>query len=116
MSYPFRLTILLLLLAGLPLASLAAPRQPTPGFADGLNGGPDYWQVAGVRADGVLILRAGPSPRAKKAAEAANGTVLRNLGCRMAHGQRWCHVEQTETPFVRGWAQAYYLREHIGQK
>jgi hypothetical protein len=38
------------------------PAQPVaPNYADGLDGGPDFWQVQGVAGGDTLNLRAGPS-------------------------------------------------------
>jgi hypothetical protein len=63
--------------------SFAAPGNGTADFADGLSGGPDYWQVTSLDAGASLSLRKQPSPRAAKVEQFAEGTVLRNLGCRI---------------------------------
>jgi hypothetical protein len=81
---------------------------PAPDFADGMDGGPDYWKVAGVSAGDLLNLRAGPSTANKVLARLANGTALRNLGCKMSGGQRWCKVE---APDATGWVAGSFLRE-----
>ena len=111
-----RLAVFAILLAASPVPSVAASQHQNPDFADSLSGGPDHWKVVGVPAGGTLILRTGPSPRAKKTGDAANGTVLRNLGCRIALGQRWCQVERTDAPFARGWVKGIHLRENTGKK
>ncbi|MFO1143915.1 MAG: SH3 domain-containing protein [Amaricoccus sp.] len=87
----------------------AAP-QPAPDFADGLAGGPDYWEVAGVGAGDRLNLRAEPSTQAPVLAQFDNGAVLRNAGCRMQGTQRWCRVEAKD-PSVEGWVSGRYLKE-----
>ncbi|GLI93783.1 SH3 domain-containing protein [Methylocystis echinoides] len=88
----------------------------SPDFADGLSGGPDYWAVAGVGAGDTLSLRKSAGPRAGKIAELPNGTVLRNLGCRLASGGRWCRVETTGASVRRGWVNGRYLRETGGPR
>jgi hypothetical protein len=40
-----------------------------------------------------------------------NGEVLRNRGCRMAGGQRWCRVEAVGNPAHRGWVAGSFLME-----
>jgi hypothetical protein len=87
-----------------------AQATPGPDFADGLSGGPDFWQVTGVPAGDRLSLRRAPSPRAALVARVPNGTVLRNRGCRMAGGQRWCQVEPVNGGPI-SWANGRFLRE-----
>ncbi|SIO44148.1 SH3 domain-containing protein [Rhodovulum sp. ES.010] len=77
-------------------------------FADGLSGGPDYWEVTGV--SGSLNIRAAPSTSAAVRMGLLRGTVVRNLGCRMNEGRRWCEVAQVGGG-VTGWAAGEYLRE-----
>jgi hypothetical protein len=89
----------------------SAPDLDTPvrgDFADGLAGGPDFWAVR--TEGGRLNLRAGPSAGAAIRDRMEPGSALRNLGCRMAEGRRWCAVERPETG-LRGWAAGEYLRE-----
>lgn len=80
-------------------------------YADGLTGGPDYWEVTGVGDGDTLSLRKEPSPRARLMVQFANGTVLRNLGCKNTRGQKWCRVERPDDPSMRGWVNGRYLRE-----
>lgn len=82
-----------------------------PDFADGLAGGPDFWEVTGVPAGDTLNLRSGPSTHASVVGEIGNGSVMRNLGCKMAGGQRWCRVARPEDPGSKGWVAGRYLRE-----
>jgi uncharacterized protein YgiM (DUF1202 family) len=82
-----------------------------PDFADGLAGGPDFWEVAGVTAGDTLNLRAGPSAHERVLGELGNGSILRNLGCKMADGQRWCRVARPEDTRSEGWVAGRYLRE-----
>ncbi len=93
---------------GAPRASTAAP---TGDFADGLSGGPDFWEVTGVASGDMLNLRAGPSSRDRAVGEIDNGAVVRNLGCKMAGGQRWCQVARPEDARSKGWVAGRYLRE-----
>lgn len=79
-------------------------------YADGLQGGPDYWRV---RASGGLNLRAAPSTGAAALLRLPNGLELRNLGCRMAEGRRWCQVATPE-PSMTGWVAGEFLAEASG--
>jgi hypothetical protein len=79
-------------------------------FADGLAGGPDYWEVRGVRAGDKLNIRQSPSARAPIVTSVDNGASLRNLGCRMVEGARWCRVE-TAGDRLTGWAAGRFLAE-----
>ena len=81
-------------------------------FADGLQGGPDFWNV---RTSGApLNLRKGPSAGADLVSSLANGTPLRNLGCRMAEGRRWCRVATLSDPGFEGWVAGDFLVEGSG--
>lgn len=82
-------------------------------FADGLAGGPDYWEVR-TTGGGTLNLRAAPSAGAAVVTRLAGGTPLRNLGCRMAEGRRWCRVATLADPGVEGWAAGDFLVEGAG--
>jgi len=81
----------------------------TGDFADGLQGGPDFWQVA--TSGGPLNVRAAASAAAAPRGQVANGTILRNAGgCRMAEGRRWCEVADPNGGLA-GWAAGDFLRE-----
>ncbi len=91
--------------------SVAGALQPvvTGDFADGLQGGPDFWQV--VTGGGPLNVRADPSVGAAPRGQVADGATLRNSGgCRMAEGRRWCAVA-TPDGSLAGWAAGDFLRE-----
>ncbi|MFO1104511.1 MAG: SH3 domain-containing protein [Amaricoccus sp.] len=94
-------------------AVAAETAPPAPDFADSLAGGPDFWAVAGLAADGRLNLRAEPVT-GEVIAWLPEGTVLHNLGCRIAEGQRWCRVRERDGAHREGWASGRYLREHAG--
>jgi hypothetical protein len=80
-------------------------------FADGLQGGPDYWRVHAGKRDSVH-LRVSPSSRDRaRDKKLSDGTVLRNQGCRMMHGRRWCRVETVAAPRTAGWVDGRFLRE-----
>jgi hypothetical protein len=89
-------------------AARAAPAAPAGDFADGMAGGPDFWEVHGVSS--ALNIRSQPSTRAQVVIRFAPGTVLRNLGCREVGGRKWCEVEQPDGG-VSGWASGDYLIE-----
>ena len=79
-------------------------------YADGLQGGPDYYQVS-VVGGGPLNLRSRPSAGARVVTRLANGSNVRNLGCRMAEGRRWCRVATLADPGYEGWAAGEFLIE-----
>lgn len=90
--------------------------------------GPDFYSVRGVSQDDVLNIRAEPDPHARRVGEIpADGTCIRNLGCRGGltfqeftelspaekhrrekENPRWCKVEYRG---VTGWVAARYLAE-----
>ena len=87
----------------------AAVRPPPHDYADGLAGGPDYWQVAGLDHGDRLNVRAGPSTQYGIVAQLDNRQVVRNLGCTQFDAQRWCKVELPGR--AAGWVAGRYLRE-----
>jgi hypothetical protein len=90
----------------------AAARPPIRNdYTDGLQGGPDYWDVKTSSPTGKINLRASPSVAAPVLGNISGGAVLRNLGCRMAEGHRWCRVETVTAPRLSGWAVGEFLRE-----
>lgn len=98
----------------LSVKALGKPMPPPQDdYADGLSGGPDWWQVDGVAYNDTLNIRNQPSTRGRVVAQMRNGEPLRNLGCRMTSGQRWCRVETRRG--VVGWANGRFLREGSGQ-
>lgn len=82
-------------------------------FADGLQGGPDFFNVR--TSGGTLNLRSAASSGAALVTQLANGTPVRNLGCRMAEGRRWCRVATLSGPAIEGWAAGDFLVEGSGE-
>lgn len=82
-----------------------------PDFADGLSGGPDYWEVANVPANDTLNVRSGPGTGNEIVGELANGDIARNLGCEMQGQSRWCQVEAGGEMKFTGWVNGRYLIE-----
>jgi hypothetical protein len=80
-----------------------------PDFADGLAGGPDWWQVSGI-SEGALNIRSGPDTRYDVVGKAQNGEVAQNRGCRMTGPTRWCSI-RVDGSGVRGWVAGRYLIE-----
>jgi len=80
-----------------------------PEYADGLSGGPDYWQVNLEQGRG-LNLRGGPSTRYASVGLLRAGTPLENRGCRMTGSERWCNIRAAGSG-VTGWAAGQYLIE-----
>ena len=84
-------------------------------FADGLQGGPDLWEVRLSDPTGSLNVHNGPSAGAPTIGRFPNTAILRNLGCRMAEGRRWCEVEATAPGGITGWVAGEFLVEASGQ-
>ena len=78
-------------------------------YADGLQGGPDFYKVA--TSGGPLNLRSRPSSGASLVMRLNNGQNVRNLGCRMEEGRRWCRVATLADPGYEGWAAGDFLVE-----
>ena len=90
----------------------AAAAAPEGGdFADGLMGGPDFWEVRGLAPGRAVNMRSEPSRAGAVVEKLAMGTILRNKGCRMEGGDRWCRVELPENPAVGGWVAGQFLGE-----
>jgi len=81
-------------------------------YADGLQGGPDFWRV---QADGGLKLHDAPSTGSPVLTVLPNGLEVRNLGCRMAEGRTWCNIATLSEPAFSGWAAADFLFESSGE-
>lgn len=79
-------------------------------FADGLAGGPDWWQVSGLQEGSAVNLRSGPHTRYPAVSRAANGELARNRGCRMTGPDRWCDV-RFQGSGQQGWVAGRYLIE-----
>lgn len=67
--------------------------------------------MTGIPACDTLNLRSGPSTHESVVGEIGIGSVMRNLGCKMAGGQRWCQVARPEDLGSKGWVAGRYLRE-----
>jgi hypothetical protein len=93
------------------LGQKSATNEKGSDFADGMTGGPDFWQVSSVPAHDALNMRAEPSPHAQLVARLPNGAVVKNLGCKNTRGQRWCRVEHSGRSSLHGWVNGRYLRE-----
>ncbi|MDU8946581.1 SH3 domain-containing protein [Ovoidimarina sediminis] len=78
-------------------------------YADGLQGGPDFYQVA--TSGSTLNLRSEPTSGARVVARLNNGQNVRNLGCGMEEGRRWCRVATLADPGDEGWAAGDFLVE-----
>ncbi|AHM02883.1 putative hypothetical Gifsy-1 prophage protein [Roseibacterium elongatum DSM 19469] len=88
-----------------------APRPVTTDFADGMAGGPDWWQVDLNRSGSALRVHTRPSTHAPIFARFHDGATLRNAdGCRMSEGRRWCYVSSVSGD-VTGWVAGDFLRE-----
>lgn len=79
-------------------------------FADGLAGGPDFWAVTNLSETETLNLRGGPSTGAPILGHLARAETVRNLGCAIVDGARWCKVA-AEARGLTGWVNGRYLAE-----
>jgi len=82
-----------------------------PDYADGLSGGPDYWDVTNLDSGDLLNLRAGPGIQNDVIGQLANGDTLANKGCQMVGETRWCQVETLGDQKVLGWVSGRFLME-----
>ncbi len=89
----------------------AAPPADVPADvpAKDPSGDPDYWQVTNIQ--GTLNVRSAPSTTAAVIGTVVAGDVLRNHGCRMSDGRRWCQVSALADETRRGWTAADFLVE-----
>lgn len=94
-------------------ASAPAPRPAQNDFADGLAGGPDFWQIHGLAAGDTLNVRSGPSTGNGVVGRLVEGDIVRNLGCQMNGQTRWCQVETNRG--LAGWVAGRYLHESMSQ-
>jgi hypothetical protein len=93
------------------VTSEVAQSEPSPDFADGLMGGPDFWQIKGVFAGKTVNLRREASTSSAVVKQLPLATVLRNKGCKMVDAQRWCNVEEPEDSSLSGWVAGQFLAE-----
>jgi hypothetical protein len=99
-----RFTLRIEVTGGRPIAPVA------PDFADGLSGGPDFFQVAGISRGDALNIRTRPSAQSPIVTRVVNGEILRNGGCRMTGQTRWCRVSRPDGSDA-GWAAGRFLIE-----
>jgi len=99
-----RFTLRIEVTGGRPIA------PPSPDFADGLSGGPDFFQVAGISRGDALNIRTRPRAQSPIVTRVVNGEILRNGGCRMTGQTRWCRVSRPDGSDA-GWAAGRFLIE-----
>ena len=75
------------------------------------KGAERYWAVTGVPSKSSLPVYREPGVESSIMAELPpDAAGLRNLGCRMASGARWCKIEVGTQPKEQGWVAGRYLR------
>lgn len=89
----------------------AAAASPPGDFADGLFGGPDWWEITGLTAGDTLNVRTGPGTGNAVIGTLGNGDRVRNGGCDMNGSTRWCQIEIPGDQPVHGWVAGRYLTE-----
>lgn len=92
-------------------AAYLRPGEGRPPSEDDLTGGPDTWEVAGLRGSAVLPMHESAAQASRILISLINGDRLRNLGCRMVGQMRWCRVTYAEGVNVTGWVDGRYLKE-----
>lgn len=90
----------------LAAAVMITAASAQPGRA-GIAG--DY-EVAGVEADDMLKMRAGPGVGYRIIVGLPNGTVLRVHSCEPSGGTRWCKVSLKQARGLKGYVSWAYLR------
>jgi hypothetical protein len=88
-----------------------AETAPEGDFADGLMGGPDFWEVQGLAPGKTVNMRREAAKSSDVVDRLAMGTILRNKGCKMNGTQRWCNVERRDNAAISGWVAGQFLRE-----
>ncbi|HNP36319.1 MAG TPA: hypothetical protein PKK10_10735 [Woeseiaceae bacterium] len=88
-----------------------APDGSRTDLAKTLDGGPDYWQVAGIATDASLEVRGSASTTGDVLMRVKNGSRLQNQGCKKLDSGIWCQVARPDAPDDNGWVPGRYLRE-----
>lgn len=74
-------------------------------------GSDGFYEVAGVAADDMLKMRAGPGIGYRVIVGLPNGTILRIYSCEQTGGTRWCKVSLKQARALKGYVSWAYLRE-----
>ncbi len=70
-----------------------------------------YYEVAGVEADDMLKMRAGPGVGYRVIVGLPNGTVLWVQSCERAGSTSWCKVSLKQARALKGYVSSAYLRK-----
>ncbi|PRY69874.1 SH3 domain-containing protein [Marivita geojedonensis] len=79
--------------------------QPQADYADGMQGGPDYWRV---NVHSTLNVHTSPSASSPTVARLHRGMIVENRGCQYSEGRRWCQIADGD---ATGWVAGEYLVE-----
>lgn len=93
------------------LSANAANAATVQDFADGLSGGPDTWEISASATADDRILRSEPNAKARGIVTLSLGAKLKNLGCRLESGLRWCSVAEVSGTELKGWVIGTALAE-----
>ncbi len=82
-----------------------------PGAEPAEAGWRGYYEVAGVEADDMLKMRAGPGLGYRVIVGLPNGTVVRIYNCEQNGGTRWCEISLKQSRGLKGYVSRAYLQE-----
>ena len=82
-----------------------------PGAEPAEAGWRGYYEVAGVEADDMLKMRAGPGLGYRVIVGLPNGPVVRIYSCEQNGGTRWCEVSLKQSRGLKGYVSRAYLQE-----
>lgn len=71
--------------------------------------------IAGVPANDVLNVRAGPGTNHSIVGALGNGSQVRNLRCKQYGSSRWCEIEMITDMRERGWINARFISGQAAQ-
>ncbi len=95
----------------IPAIMLAGCLGPLIATSPAQAGSMGRYVVAGVGADDMLKMRAGPGTGYDVIVGLPDGTVLRVESCQQTGGTRWCSVALDRARSLKGYVSWAYLRK-----
>lgn len=99
--------------AGFVRSKYLTDTPTAPPSDDSLTGGPDVWQVFGLKPNDRLNIRSTPSVQGRLLGTLRNGDTARNLGCQLVNGTRWCQIRTIGGARTTGYVSGRFLREAV---